>query len=389
MSYDQNRIERLRALMKTHNIDVFYIRELSNIKWATGFDGVFDDEDAHALIVDTSSIILHTDSRYYHAALEASLGRPIEVDCSQKTHSDCLVEFLEELNLMSESLNSMPEFQRFMSDSQGPLKVGIEQSMSLREYRLLELLLYQNNIDAEIVETSFFVLELRAVKDPQEIMRLKAAQAISDQAFSHMIDFIKPGMTERKVQLELESYMLSHGASSLAFSSIVAAGPNGANPHAIPGESVLEAGQGVVMDFGARVLGYCSDMTRMVFLGEPDAQVKKAYEAIREANESVASFLKPGVSGAQAQELAESILASRGFEGGMDHSLGHGVGIDVHEKPVLARMNDAPLEVGNVLTIEPGIYVPGKFGMRLEDFGIIRANGFDKFTQSTHDMVII
>lgn len=238
-------------------------------------------------------------------------------------------------------------------------------------------------------ETSGFVLGLRAVKDADEIRRMKAAQAVTDAAFAHIRGFVRPGMTEREVQLELEDFMLRNGASGLAFSSIVAAGANGANPHAIPGDVRLEAGQCVVMDFGARALGYCSDMTRMVFLGEPDARLCGAYEALRRANEEVEAMLRPGVTGAEAHDLAERILTEGGFAGKMGHGLGHGVGIDIHEEPVLAPRNKQPLVVGNVVTVEPGIYLPGEFGMRLEDFGVVTESGFDVFTRSTHEMVIV
>ena len=169
----------------------------------------------------------------------------------------------------------------------------------------------------------------------------------------------------------------------------MACGANGASPHAIPGDTRLEAGQCVVMDFGARARGYCSDMTRMVFIGKPDARMVQAYRVLREANERVEAMLAPGVSGAAAQRLAEDILAEGGFAGKMGHALGHGVGLDIHESPVLAHRNNAPLQCGNVVTVEPGIYIEGEFGMRLEDFGVITEKGFEVFTQSPHDMVII
>lgn len=218
---------------------------------------------------------------------------------------------------------------------------------------------------------------------------MRAAQAITDAAFAHIVKFMRPGLTEREVQLELEGFMLRAGASGLAFSSIVATGANGANPHAIPGDTRLEAGQCVVLDFGARACGYCSDMTRVVFIGEPGAYLRNAYAVLREANEQVEATLKPGVTGAEAHELAERVLAEGGFGGKMGHGLGHGVGIDIHEEPVLAPRNVQPLQVGNVVTVEPGIYLPGEFGMRLEDFGVIVDDGFEVFTQSTHDLVIV
>jgi Xaa-Pro aminopeptidase len=271
-----------------------------------------------------------------------------------------------------------------------PLKLAIEDSITLAEYRRLEKeFSASSSAPVMLEETTDLVLSLRAVKSTQEIVALKRAQAITDAAFAHIIRFMKPGMTEREVQLELEGFMLRAGAEGLAFPSIVAAGPNGASPHAIPGSTRLVAGQCVVLDFGARACGYCSDMTRVVFLGEPDQTLQKAWEVLRRANEEVETFLKPGVTGRAAHELAERILAEGGFEGHMGHGLGHGVGIEIHELPVLSPRNEKPLEVGNVVTVEPGIYIPGAFGMRLEDFGVITEGGFEVFTQSTHEMVVI
>ena len=239
------------------------------------------------------------------------------------------------------------------------------------------------------VETTDVVLRLRAVKDGDELARMAAAQAITDAAFAHIVGLMAPGMTEREVQLALDDFMLKHGAEGLAFPSIVATGPNGANPHAIPSGTVLEAGQCVVMDFGARACGYCSDMTRTVFLGRPEGEMLRAWEVLREANEAVEAFVRPGVMGRECHELAEKVLADGGFGGLMGHGLGHGVGLDVHELPTLNPRNDQPLQAGNVVTVEPGIYLPGRFGMRLEDCGVVTERGYEPFGCASHEMVVI
>lgn len=261
--------------------------------------------------------------------------------------------------------------------------------MTLADFRALEAAFAEASACPELRETSGFVRALRAVKEPSEVARMRAAQAVTDAAFAHIVGFMRPGRTEREVQVELEDFMRRHGAEGLAFPSIVATGANGASPHAVPGDTLLEAGQCVVLDFGARARGYCSDMTRTVFLGQPDARMRAAYEAIREANERVEALLRSGVTGKEAHELAEQVLAEHGFGGAMGHSLGHGVGIDIHEDPNLSPRNERPLVAGNVVTVEPGIYLPGEFGMRLEDFGVVTETGFDVFTQSAHDMVIL
>lgn len=371
----RQRLARLRAAMAEQNLDAFLVRDTSNIQWASAFDDVFDEERAHALYLCSTHAVLHTDSRYVTACEVAAQKTEIEVTAERESHAAFAAKQWE---------------QRSAAACSGSL--GIEDSLSLAEYRQLEKAFakrIEEGASPSFVETSDLVVGLRAVKDDCEIARMRAAQAITDAAFAHIIEFIRPGLTEREVQLELEDYMNRHGGRGLAFPSIVASGANGASPHAIPGESVLEAGQCVVLDFGARAFGYCSDMTRTVFLGTPGVQMRSAYETIRRANEEVEVFLRPGVTGKQAHELAEHILEEGGFGGKMGHGLGHGVGIDIHEEPTLSPRNNCPLEVGNVVTVEPGIYLPGLFGMRLEDFGVITQDGFEVFTQSTHEMVIL
>ncbi|MEG1623515.1 MAG: type II 3-dehydroquinate dehydratase [Raoultibacter sp.] len=364
------RHQALREVMAKQGVEAFYVRNLTNIAWLTGFDDVFDDEDAHAMMITPEAVQLHTDTRYSEACKQAASGTDVVVDVTPQHFT----------TFAAEALSATPG---------ASTTLGIEDGISLGEYRRLATALAKGKVSPQLVETSGVVLGLRAVKDAAEIARMKAAQAITDAAFSHIITFIRPGMTERAVQIELEDYMVRHGARGLAFSSIVATGPNGASPHAIPGETVLEAGQCVVLDFGARAFGYCSDMTRMVFLGKPEGVMAQAWDTLRRANETVEAMLRPGVTGAAAHARAEEVLAEGGFANAMGHGLGHGVGIDIHEQPVLAPRNEAPLVCGNVVTVEPGIYLPGQFGMRLEDFGVITQDGFEVFTQSTHETVIL
>ena len=364
-----DRQARLRTIAEQLDVKAFYLRNTSDIRWLTGIDGVFDEERAHALLVAADVVSLHTDSRYSNAVRNAVQHRGLVLDVSDERVSH--IEFAQGL---------------LAGEDGEPLGVmAFEDSITYAEYSKLS-----EAFGAEsLMATSGIVTGLRAVKDASELSRLLAAQAVTDAAFVHIVEFIRPGMTEREVQIELEDYMLRHGGEGLAFSSIVAAGANGADPHAIPGKTRLEAGQCVVIDFGAKAYGYCSDMTRVVFLGKPDARLADAWEVLRRANEEVEAFLKPGVTGRQAHELAERVLAKGGYEGRMGHGLGHGVGIDVHEQPVLNSRNEAPLVAGNVVTVEPGIYLPGEFGMRLEDCGVVTSRGYEVFTQLGHEMVII
>ena len=377
----------------------FLVRDTSNIVWLTAFDDVFDDEPAHALYVCPQHAWLHTDSRYSGACEVAAMGGPVQVSTRKGSHAAFAAHqwagrpvHAADARLGSEDAIALSEYralQRAFAAEGGAHEAGRQAASTADGAGDAAVASAGPTADGPFIETDGVVLRLRAVKDAGELERMRAAQAITDAAFAHIIGFMAPGMTERQVQLELDDLMLKHGADGLAFPSIVATGPNGSNPHAIPGSTVLEAGQCVVMDFGARARGYCSDMTRTVFLGAPEGDMLRAWETLRRANEQVQESIRPGVTGKECHELAERILAEGGFAGAMGHGLGHGVGIDIHELPVLNPRNDQPLQVGNVVTVEPGIYLASRFGMRLEDCGVVTEHGFDRFTQSTHDMVVL
>ena len=368
LSFDRLNIARMTC--EKMGIDALLVRDTSNIRWLSAIDGVFDEERAHALLITPRKTYLHTDSRYANAIRNALRGRD------------------DEIEVVDERI-SHAEFAQVALTRRGAVPfegiLGIEDTFTYAEFvKLVDAVGAQR-----LSSTTDVILGLRAVKDRSELSRLLAAQAVTDAAFEHIVGFMRPGMTEREVQLELEDFMLRHGAEGLAFSSIVATGANGADAHAQPGQTVLEAGQCVVMDFGAKAFGYCSDMTRMVFLGQPTGIMAKAWEVLRAANETVESMLRPGVTGKEAHEMAERVLASGGFGGKMGHGLGHGVGIDTHEQPVLNARSEQPLAPGNVVTVEPGIYLPGEFGMRLEDCGVVTSTGYEVFSQIGHEMVVI
>lgn len=374
--HNPSRIAALRARMQQSDLSVLYIRSLSNIAWISGFEKVFDTEMAHALILTQDECILHSDSRYAEALHNRAQGTEIRIDASRTGHATILCDVIASC---------------LTTGTDGPCAVGIEDSLTLSEFRALERTRTERESisGATLVELSGFVEALREVKDPSEIEAMKRAQRITDAAFLRICDFMAVGMTERQVQLQLDQYLFEEGAEGLAFDTIVATGAHAASPHAIPGETLLAKGDAVVMDFGARYAGYCSDMTRTVFMGQPGDELTHAWDALRETNESCEALLHEGVSAASVHDHAEEMLSRAGYAGRMGHSLGHSVGLDIHESPNLSPSNTEPVRAGNVVTVEPGIYVPGKFGMRLEDFGVITEDGYDVFTKSTHKMVII
>ena len=223
----------------------------------------------------------------------------------------------------------------------------------------------------------------------EELALLREAQRITDEAFTHMCGFIKPGMTEKEIRVELENYMLTHGADGLSFESIVAGGPNGANPHAQPSEYRVQKGDFIVLDYGALYHDYHADMTRTVILGEPTEEQRHVYDIVRLAHETCAATAKPGCIGKDIHNLAVKVISDNGYGDYFAHGLGHGVGLEIHEKPVFGRTYEGEVPVGSVITVEPGIYLPGRFGIRLEDTGVMTEDGYAPFATSPHELVVI
>lgn len=373
------RLERVRAALADRGLAAYLMRNTSDIAWATGFDAVFDEEQAHALLITADGAWLHTDSRYVTACERQAEGGPIAVRAERASHAQWAVDLLKDDAAVA----------AFRTAHAGAAWLAVEDALTVREFQQLQQGLQQAGLSGAVDLVTDFGTTLRAVKDEREVARCAAAQAITDAAFAYIVGYMKPGMTERQVQRALDAKMGDLGADGLAFPSIVATGAHAASPHAQPGDTVIAPGDAVVMDFGAKKDGYCSDMTRTVFAGKPADEVQRAYACIRRVNEEVEAWLAAGKPAAEAHQMAERILEEDGFGGAMGHSLGHGVGLDIHELPVLSPRTDAVLEPGNIVTVEPGIYLPGKFGMRLEDFGVITPCGFNVLTKSPHDMVII
>lgn len=362
-----NRLARLRAFLAENGLDAIVVRNTTDLMWLTGFERVFDSEQAHVAFVCEDGAIVHTDGRYSTAMRLASADEGVwGVDDSAQGSMAFVAAALEEYGL-----------------DHG--RVAIDTSMTLAEYRAL----VQVAPHAQLVERQDDVLELRAVKDAEELERMQRAQDVASAAYEATLEELRPGMTEAQVSLALEIAMRERGADEVAFANIVASGPNSANPHSVPGGRVIQEGDLVVFDFGARVEGYRSDTTRTVSIGAPTEQQRRIYAAVREANEEVEKAIGPGVTGREMHELACQVLADNGFAGKMGHSLGHGVGLDIHEMPHLSPRYDEPLVPGNVVTVEPGAYLAGSDGVRLEDCVAITEDGFRNFCGLSHELRVV
>lgn len=241
--------------------------------------------------------------------------------------------------------------------------------------------------DGELDNTVLF--KLRRFKSSDEIERIKRAQRITDEAFSHILSFIKEGVTEREIAFELERYMLSHGADALSFETIAVCGENGAKPHGVPGDRRVKKGDFVTMDFGAVVDFYHSDMTRTVCVGEPSDEMKKVYNIVLEAQLKAQSTAGVGVPCKAVDDAARSVISENGYGEYFGHSTGHGVGVEIHEEPCFSPSSKDICAVGDVITDEPGIYLPQKFGVRIEDMLIIGENGVQNITKSPKELIIL
>jgi len=231
--------------------------------------------------------------------------------------------------------------------------------------------------------------ELRVKKNAEEIARIKKAQAIAERAFDYILGFIKKGVTEREIALALDYFMLKNGADALSFETIVASGVNSSMPHAVPSDKIIAAGDFITMDFGAVVEGYHSDMTRTVAIGAVSEKQGLVYGTVLAAQLTSLQILAPGITCKAADAAARDIISNAGFGGNFGHGTGHGVGIEIHEEPTLSPAGEKTLEAGHVVTVEPGIYLPGEFGVRIEDMAVITQDGCENLTGSTKELIML
>lgn len=364
------RIQRVRSMMSERGYDAIVVRDEANLRWLTGAMGVFDYtfEFPHAAFITHDACYLHTDSRYFNSFEEnMPAGSPWKLDMDEGTIPDWVAGKARDCKCRT---------------------VAIEDDMQLNFYQGILRGLEDRSVCAQLPQMHGDIQRMRAVKDDEEIALMRHAQSITDAAFAHMLEFIKPGLTEKEVRNELENFMFSNGADSLAFGSIVASGPNTANPHAVPSDRVIEKGDFVLMDYGAGYRDYRSDMTRTVCVGEPSDKQLEIYALVRRTHEECAAAVHAGVDGNDIFKLSKKIIGDAGYGDYYNHGLGHGVGIDIHELPMFGRKSNI-IEAGSVITMEPGVYLPGVGGVRLEDYGVVTETGYEPFTQSTHDLQII
>jgi len=252
-----------------------------------------------------------------------------------------------------------------------------------------ELMGFESKLNAKLVPYNEKIYGFRAIKEEWELDRMRKAQEITDQAFSEMLTKIKPGMSEKQLQAELVYSLLKNGADGMAFEPIVVSGPNTSMPHGVPGDRVVQEGDFITMDFGATYLGYCADMTRTVAVGYATEEMEKVYNTVLQAQTAAIAASKSGVMGREIDAVARNVIADAGYGAYFGHGYGHSLGMECHEAPNCNPGGNRVMEKGMVSSAEPGIYLPGKFGVRIEDVVIFTEDGCENITKSPKNLIII
>ncbi len=352
------RAGRLTERLAPVHVDALLVTDLTNVRYLTGYTG----SNGLALIAPDIRAFV-TDFRYVEQAAE-------EVDPGFD-RLNASVDLLEGIK------DALPE---------GELRLGFDEAhVSVREHARLRELLPDR---IELVGVNGLVEGLRAVKDPAEVAAIQAAATLADEAFEQLIAGGLVGRTERELALELEFDMRRRGAQQPSFPSIVAAGPHGALPHASPRNVEISRGELVVVDWGAQLDGYCSDCTRTVAAGETTDHGNEIYQLVLDAQLAGLDAVKPGADGREVDGVARDRIEAGGHGEHFGHGLGHGVGLDVHEAPRLSQRSDSVLEPGNIVTIEPGVYLPGELGVRIEDLVLVTDEGRQILTAISKDLTV-
>ncbi|MCR8644775.1 Xaa-Pro peptidase family protein [Paenibacillus sp. N1-5-1-14] len=351
----QARIEALREQLRTEQLDGLLVTGASNRRYLTGFTGT-----AGVALVTLEKAILITDFRYTDQARnQASAFEVIQFD----------VSFVEQIAIECEKL--------------GVKKLAFEQDhMTFTNFTA-----YKDKVQAELIPVSGYIENIRMVKSAEEIQIIRKAVEIADATFSHILNFIKPGLTEKDVANEMEMFMRASGADCSSFDTIVASGHRGALPHGVATTKVIEQGDMVTLDFGALYRGYRSDMTRTVAVGHPLAQLKEVYEIVLEAELQTIAMLKPGVACKDVDLFAHGYVEQNGY--GFGHGTGHSLGVDLHEQPFFSTKSENELVEGMIMTVEPGIYIPCVGGVRIEDDVLITATGCEVLTRSPKELILL
>jgi Xaa-Pro aminopeptidase len=351
------RVNKLREQMKKNNLSGFLVTSPYNLRYLTNFTGT-----TGLAVITPEKAIFITDFRYTEQAAAQAQG--FEIIKNEGPIFDEVVALAEKEQLENLAFE--------------------ETYISFAEYSLLEEI-----TPCDLIPVAGMIEELREIKDEEEIAIIEKACSIADAAFKNILTLIKPGMTEIEIANQMDFYMRSLGASGVSFDTIVASGVRSAMPHGVASEKTIEKGDFVTLDFGCYYQGYVSDMTRTFAIGEPDSRLKEIYQIVLEAQLKVIDAAKPGMTGIQLDKIARDHISSYGYGAAFGHSTGHGIGLEIHEGPNVSFRADKQFVPGNVITDEPGIYLPGLGGVRIEDDLLITAEGNRVLTHSPKELIIL
>ncbi|MDO8964723.1 MAG: aminopeptidase P family protein [Coriobacteriia bacterium] len=343
------RLAAFRRRLISEGVGAALVTSVANMRYLTGFDGVFDEGINAAVLVTPEFARFYTDSRYIEAAEAAAEGTPWA------------------MNLQAESL--YVELCAALKN-EGVDSLAIESSVPYGRFKFIS-----EQFHGRVLVVDQWTEELRSVKEAAEVEACARAAALTDAALEHVLGVIRPGMREVDVALALEVYMRSNGSEGVAFAPIVASGPNSSRPHAGVTDRVIGVGELLKMDFGARIDGYCADLTRTIVVGTASDEQRRMYEAVLAANEAALAAVRPGVPTKDVDGVARRVLTDHGYGDRFTHGLGHGVGLAVHELPTVGPRSNDVLRAGSIVTIEPGVYVPGFGGVRIEDLVAVEEGG--------------
>lgn len=352
---------QIAQALPVYGLDAMLLTGEANRFYASGFHSTGSDGVA---LVTAAGNYYFTDARYTEAAGRVITGAEI-----RETHPG----------------QGYPVLVKEVVERHGVQTLGFEErSMTVAEHGL-----YQGALDCKLKPAAALVETLRQTKEPEELARITAAQEITDRAFAEIIKELRPGVTERETAARLQYLMLSMGAEKMSFDPIVVAGENGSLPHGVPSDRPLQAGELVTMDFGCIYQGYCSDMTRTVALGSVSEEMRRVYDTVLAAQAAGIAAARAGVTGKAVDGAARQVIEAAGYGPYFGHGFGHGVGVEIHEAPNASSRNETPLPAGAVISAEPGIYLPGKLGVRIEDLLILHEDGATDITRSTKELLIL
>ena len=354
-----SRFHQVAAALDQYGLDAMLVTSEPNRLYVTGFSS----SDGLALVTREKSYFF-TDSRYIEAAGKAISDAVLE-ECTRAKPAILLAE----------------EIIR----QHGIRNLGFEEERTtVKEYQF-----WQKTLGCELVPASALLTKLRTVKDQKEIQALIAAQRIAEKAMDEVLDFIHVGRTEQEIAAFLQYRMLAAGAEKMSFDPIVVSGPNSSMPHGVPSERPVGEGEFLTMDFGCIYQGYCSDMTRTVALGHVTDEMNQVYHTVLQAQLAGIAAVRPGVIGKVIHEAGAKVISDAGYGAYFGHGFGHGLGIEVHELPGAGSNSEEPLPAGTVISAEPGIYLPGRFGVRIEDVVIITDDGYLDITNTPKELLIL